>query len=105
MGVQVPCSFYPEMSAQGFVRRIAQALGRSIPETGGAERMPDRGGASSGRPRTHDDLDSPEVRSVVGGWVHQGQERDPPGTGVRGTQAELCWAKLLGAWVFRVNGW
>jgi len=38
-----------------------------------------------------------EIRSIVGGWVHQGQERDPLGPDVWGTKTELCGPALLGA--------
>jgi len=35
-------------------------------------------------PCAHDDLDTAEVCRIVGGGVHQRQERDSLGTGVRG---------------------
>ena len=46
----------------------------------------------------HDDLDTAEVCGVAGGGVHQGQERDPPGAGVRRdgsktTSGQSFWAR------------
>jgi transposase IS200 family protein len=35
--------------------------------------------------------------------VHQGEERDPSGAGVRGAEAEFCGAALLGTRVLRVH--
>ena len=49
-------------------------------------------------------VDSAEVRGVAGGGVHQGQERDPSGAGVRGAEAQLRRAALLGARVLRLDG-
>ncbi len=41
--------------------------------------------------------------SQVIGFI-KGQERDPPGAGVRGEEEELCGPALLGARVLRVHG-
>lgn len=41
--------------------------------------------------------------SQVVGFI-QGQERNPSGPSVRRTEAELHWAELLGARIFRVDG-
>ena len=46
----------------------------------------------------------PKHFGVSGGGVHQGQERDPSGEGVRRAQAQLRWAALLGTGVFRLDG-
>ena len=46
----------------------------------------------------------PQVRRFAGGWVHQGQERDPPGADVWRTPAEFRRPEFLGARVFRVDG-
>ena len=61
-------------------------------------------GHLDGRSRAHADRDSAEIRGVAGGRVYQGQERDSPGTGVRGAEAEFCGAAFLGAGIFRVHG-
>src|SRR5208283_1954843 len=63
------------------------------------------GGALDARPRSHDDLDPAEVRRFAGDWLHQGQERDTPGPSVWRKTTEFRWAKLLGARVFRIDGW
>jgi len=44
------------------------------------------------RSRANADFDPAEARRVGGSWVSQGQEHDPPGAGVRRTQAQFCWA-------------
>ena len=44
-----------------------------------------------------------EVCGVAGGRVHQGKERDPSGPSVRGAQAQLRRAELLGARVLRLD--
>jgi REP element-mobilizing transposase RayT len=46
----------------------------------------------------------PKYAGFAGHWVHQGQERDPPGAGVWGKPAELRWSEFSGARVFRIDG-
>src|SRR6516164_8612214 len=45
-----------------------------------------------------------EVCGVAGGRVHQGQERDPSRPCLRGEEAQLRWAALLGQRVLRQHG-
>jgi REP element-mobilizing transposase RayT len=45
-----------------------------------------------------------EVRGVASDWVHQGEERDPRGSGVQRAEAQFCWAALLGAGLLRLDG-
>ena len=40
---------------------------------------------------------------LLGGGVHQGQERDPVGAGIRRTKARLRRAELLGLRLFRLD--
>ena len=54
---------------------------------------------------SHDDRHSAEIRGFASGRVYQGQERDPPGAGIRGTPAKFRRTELLGARVFRLDGW
>ena len=61
---------YPEVPEEGVIRQPAKAFGRSIPQAGRAEGEPDRGRAADGRPRTHDDRNSAEVRDVTGGGFY-----------------------------------
>jgi hypothetical protein len=56
------------------------------------------------RSRAHVDRDPAEVRGGPDSGVHQGEERDPFGAGVRGAQEELRGAALLSARVLRVDG-
>ena len=50
-------------------------------------------------------FDSTQVCGLTSCGVYQGQECDPLGTGVRGAEAELRRAELLGARIFRLDGW
>jgi len=52
------------------------ALGGGVSQAGLAKGKPDRGRASSGRSRAHDDFDPAEIRGVAGDWIHQGKECD-----------------------------
>src|SRR6516164_11104765 len=74
----------------------APASRRGVPQAGGAEGVEDRGRALDAGSRAHVDLDTAEVRGVASGGVHQGQERDPSRPCVRGKEAQLCRAALLG---------
>src|SRR6202158_1425559 len=53
--------------------------------------------------RSQDDLDPTQVRSFAGDRLHQGQERDPFGPGVRGEEAKLRGTALLGQRVLRLD--
>ena len=44
-----------------------------------------------------------EACGGAGHRVHQGEERDSPGTGVQRAEAELRRAAFLGAWLLRVD--
>ena len=52
----------------------------------------------------HADIDPTKARGVASGGIHQGQERDPSGTDVRGAEAQLRGAALLGERLLRLNG-
>ena len=58
-------------------------------QAGRIQGEPHRGGASDVRSRAQDDCDPAEVRSLAGDRVHQGEERDSSGAGVRGEEAQL----------------
>ena len=85
LGVRFPRAtrLHPEASQKDAVRGAAAAPWRGVPPVGAAEGESDRGRALDGRSRAHDDVDSAEVCGVAGGGVHQGQECDPSGAGVR----------------------
>jgi len=55
----------------------------SVSQARAAEGEHDRRRAPDARSRAHDDLDPAEVRGLAGDRVHQGQERDSSGAGVR----------------------
>src|SRR5215472_4668751 len=73
-------------------------------QAGGTKGKQNRGRAPSSGPRAHDDLDPAKIRRVSGGRVHQGQERDPLGPGIRREEAELRRDALLGQRVFCIHG-
>ena len=89
------------MQEEDVISGASQASGRGIPQARGAERSKDRGRASDVRPRSHDDLDPAEIRGVTGSRLHQGQERDPLGAGLRRKEAQLRGPALLGARLLR----
>jgi hypothetical protein len=92
MGVQVPRRFRSEISTQSSVRRVAQAFGGGVPQACGAPRQPGRRGASAAGPRSHDAVDSTQVPGQSGCRVHQGQERDPFGSGLWRAPPRFHWA-------------
>ena len=57
-----------------------------------------------GGSRAHVVVDTPEVFSVWGGGVYQGQKCDSHSAEVYGSGEEFCWAKLLGEGVLRIDG-
>src|SRR3954454_17328872 len=68
-----------------------------------AEGEPDRGGPPHARSRPYDDLDPAEICGVTGDRVHQRQERDPSGSGLRRKEAQLRRTAFLGQRVFRFD--
>src|SRR3954454_207428 len=68
-----------------------------------AEGEPDRGGPPHARSRPYDDLDPAEICGVTGDRVHQRQERDPSGSGLRRKEAQLRRTAFLGQRVFRLD--
>src|SRR5262245_61628813 len=50
-----------------------------------------------------DDLDSSQIRRLPGRGVHQGQERDPSGSGLWGEEAQFRGTALLGQRVRRLD--
>jgi len=60
-------------------------------------------GKSDAKPCAHDDFGSAHVTGGTGDRVHQGQERDPSGAGVRGAEAEFRRATLPGAVVLCIH--
>src|SRR5208283_3798960 len=103
VGVQIPCGVYPQVPEEDLARRTATALGRGVPQAGGAEGESNRRGASAARPRAHDDRDSAQVCGVASDWVYQREECGPPGTGVWREEEELRGPALLGARVLRID--
>ena len=53
---------------------------------------------------THDAGDTAEVRGIAGSGVHEREERDPSGAGVRGAQAPFRRSAFLGQRLFRFDG-
>src|SRR6266571_3451780 len=51
----------------------------------------------------YDDIDPTEICGVAGDRVHQGQERDPSGQGLRGAQAQFRGSAFLGEGILRLN--
>jgi hypothetical protein len=50
--------------------------------------MQDRGRPFDVGPFSHADLDTGKMCGIAGGWVHQGQKRDPLGAEIWGMKAE-----------------
>ena len=104
VGVQIPRSHHSRRPGQDAVRAIAKAPEEVFRRLAQTEGEPDRRAAPDERPCAHDDRDSAEVSGVPGCRVHQGEECDSPGTGLRRAKAEFRSATLLGAGILRVDG-
>src|SRR5271155_235047 len=59
----------------------ASASGRSVPQACASEGIEGRRRAFDARSCAHAAVDPAEIRGVAGGRFHQGQERDPHGSG------------------------
>src|SRR5215467_13324363 len=104
MGVQIPRRVHSQVPEKDPVCTTSTASGGGVPQAGRTKGKQDRGGAPSSGPRAHDDFHPAEIRGVAGGRVHQGQECDPLGPGIRGKEAELRRAALLGQRVLCIHG-
>ena len=92
------------MPAEGVVSPNPAGIGGGVPQFGGALGMPSGGGASDARSRTHAVERAAEVFGVQRDGVHQGQERDSSGAGVRRATKELRGAAFLGARILGIDG-
>ena len=77
---------------------------RGIPQVGGAEGESDRRRALDAGSRAPDDCDFAKVCGIASDWVHQGQECDPLGAGVREEEEKLCGTAFLVERVLGVHG-
>jgi len=103
MGLQISRGLDSQVPQEDAVGGAAEASCGGIPEIGGAEGMPDRGGTSAAGSRAYDDIDPAEICGVAGGGLHQGQECHPRGAGLRRTQAQFRGPALLGQRVLRLH--
>src|SRR6516165_9018431 len=87
---------YPQVPQKDSGWGVATALGRGVPQTGGAKGEPDRKRAPDVRRRTHDDLNSAHICGVTGDWVHQREECHPSGTACTERGRETSWASISG---------
>ena len=90
------CKYHVVFIPKGRRKVLYGELRKPLGEVLRAQGKQDRGGAPDARSRTHDYIDSAEVRGVKCGGVHQRKDPDTSGTGVRGEEEELCGTKLLG---------
>src|SRR5262245_66368937 len=88
-GLQISRGLHSEVPQEDLVRGVATPSRGNLSPACDAEGVPDRGGASDARSRAHDDLDPSQIRGLSGRGVHQGQERDPSGSGLWGEEAQL----------------
>jgi hypothetical protein len=79
MGLQVPHSFHPEMSAKGALRQGSSKSWRSVSRVGEAEGMSNPGRALVPGSRAYGNSDSAEVLGFPRDGIHQGQECDSDG--------------------------
>src|SRR5882672_1166498 len=96
MGLQIPRRLYSQVPQKNDLWRIAPASWGGVSQAGATEREPDRGGSSSCGSRAYVDFDSAEICGVAGGWLHQGEECDPFGSGLWRKEAQLRRSALLG---------
>ena len=97
MGLQVPRCLHTQRKTESAVPAAANAPWRGIQDVGAAKGEPYRRRAPDGRSRTHDDLDTAEIRGIERGGLHLRKKRDSLGTGVWRAQEKLHGAKFLGA--------
>ena len=69
VGLQVPRSIHTEESKKGAVRSTADTSRGGVSRVGSAQREPDRRGPFDGRPRSHDDINTAEIRGVKRGGL------------------------------------
>jgi len=93
----------PKCGCKVMYGNLRRRLGEVFRQAGRAERVSDRGWASSGRPCAYNDLGPAEVFRVVGGGVHHGQECDTPGVGVWGAEAAIRGTEILGRRILCIN--
>ena len=89
--------FIPKCRRKMLYEQLRRHLGEVFRELARAEGEPDRGRAFDDGSCAHVDRDTAEVCGVASGRVHQGEERDPFGAGVRGAEANFVgqhfWAR------------
>ena len=97
--------FIPKCRRKTLYEELRQALGRGVPRAGASRRRAEIEEGHLMPDHVHMMIvDSAEVRGVAGGRVHQGQERDSPGAGVRRAEAQLRGPAFLGARILRLDG-
>jgi hypothetical protein len=96
--------FIPKCRRKSLYEQLRPHLGEVFRKLAKYKESSVEEGALDAGSRAHVDIDPAEVFGIAGGGVYQRQERDPFGPDVRGTQAQLCGAALLGERLFRING-
>ena len=92
--------FIPKGRRRALYGQLRQHLGEVFRRL--AEQKESR--VEEGHLMVDDAVDSAEVCGVERGGVHQGEECDPFGTGVRGAQAQFRGSEFLGPRILCVNG-
>jgi len=88
--------FIPKGRRRALYGQLRQHLGEVFRRLAQQKEEPGRGRAFDGGSRAHDAVDSAEVRGIAGGGIHQGEECDPLGAGVRGAQAQFRRTEFFG---------
>ena len=77
---------------------------RSVPQACASEGIEGRRRVFDARSCAHAAVDPAEIRGVAGGRFHQGQERDPHGSGLWRAQTQFLGAAFLGPGILRQHG-
>ena len=101
--MQIPRRIHSQVSEEDAVFGVAKASWGGIPQVSNAKGEQDRGRASVERSCAYDDRDPTEIRGVAGDRIHQGQECDTLGTGLRREEAEFRRPAFLGSGVFCIH--
>ena len=70
MGMQIPCGFYPEISAQEVVWPAEETTWHSVSGIGTEEGKRSAGGPLDGGSRSHVDIDTTEMVGVTSDGLH-----------------------------------
>lgn len=103
MGMQIPPRIYPKVSKKSALWDSSQGAGTHVSGIGQAEGDSGRGGTFDGGSCPHDALGTPEILSVAGRRLLEGEERYLDCAQLPGKETELHRHEFLGTRLFRFD--